>query len=371
MSGSPAFTLSAAMSAAADTLSIEQNISLAPYTTFGIGGAARFFVTATTEAGVADACRFAEENTLPLFVLGGGSNILVSDAGWPGLVVHVALRGLEQQGCEFHAAAGEDWDALVARTVEADCAGMECLAGIPGSVGGTPVQNVGAYGQEVAQTITKVRCYDRLARAFVVFTNPECRFRYRASRFNTGPEAGRSVVTSVRFTLTPGGSPNLSYPDLQRAFAGRSEAPSLAEVAEQVRRIRRAKGMVVDAQASLDARDPDTRSAGSYFKNPVVLQAFYERIAREHSGAPGYPAPSAPNGEPQRKIPAAWLVEQAGFGKGFALGAAGVSGKHSLALTNRSGSAKAAEVLALQRRLQDGVEARFGIRLQPEPIFVG
>ncbi len=358
------------MSASANALSLQRDVTLAPYTTFGIGGAARYFVTATAESEVAEACRFAEENSLPLFILGGGSNILVSDAGWPGMVLHIALRGLEQGGGIFTAAAGENWDVLVTRTVEADCAGMECLAGIPGSVGGTPVQNVGAYGQEVADTLTAVRCYDRIAREFVVLGKEDCWFAYRSSRFNTGLDAGRYVVTAVIFALTPGGAPNLNYPELGRVFAGPA-CPSLAEVAEKVRAIRRAKGMVVDEAAPLDARDPDTRSAGSYFKNPVVPQAAYERIAAAHPGAPNYPAPPTPTGEPQRKLPAAWLLEQAGFGKGFALGAAAVSGKHSLALTNRSGQARAAEVLALQMQLQNGVEAHFGIRLQPEPILVG
>lgn len=359
------------MDAPAATLRLERDVALAPYTTFGIGGPARCFAAAANEEEVVEACRFAEENSLPLFVLGGGSNILVADAGWPGLVLRIALRGLERQGGCFTAAAGENWDVLVSASVQADCAGMECLAGIPGSVGGTPVQNVGAYGQEVAQTITGVRCYDRLARIFVTLSNAECRFGYRSSRFNAGPDAGRFIVTAVTFALAPGGAPNLSYPELGRAFAGRAGSPSLAEVAERVRAIRRAKGMVVDEAAPLDARDPDTRSAGSYFKNPVVPQAVYDRIAAAHPGAPSYPAPPSPAGEPQRKLPAAWLLEQAGFKKGFALGAAAVSGKHALALTNRSGRAKAAEVLALQEQVQAGVEARFGIRLHPEPIFIG
>lgn len=359
------------MEAIANALAVERDALLAPYTTFGIGGAARLLATAATEGEIVEACRLAEREELPLFVLGGGSNILVSDAGWPGLVLRVALRGIVQRGSTFTAAAGEDWDGLVARTVEADCAGMECLAGIPGAVGGTPVQNVGAYGQEVAQTITEVRCYDRASRAFVVLGNRECGFAYRSSRFNTGPDAGRFIVTAVTFALTPGGAPNLSYPDLQRAFAGRAGRSTLAEVAAEVRAIRRAKGMVVDSASALEARDPDTRSAGSYFKNPVVPEAVYQRIAEAHPGAPSYPAPPSAAGEPRRKLPAAWLVEQASFRKGFALGGAAVSGKHTLALTNRSGAARAAEILALERVLRDGVEARFGIRLQPEPIFVG
>ncbi len=337
---------------------------LAPYTSFGIGGPARFFAEAATEDDLAQASEWARERGLPLFVLGGGSNVLVADAGFPGLVVRVGLRGVQRQGGMFTAAAGEDWDTLVTRTVEAGCAGMECLAGIPGSTGGTPVQNVGAYGQEVAQTIEEVRCFDRQTSRFVTFGKEACRFAYRASRFNAGSDAGRYIVASVTFALREGGPPTLAYPDLQRHFAGASPTP--AEVADGVRAIRRAKGMAFDASVPLGQRDPDTRSAGSYFKNPVVADEVYEAIARTDPGVPAYAA-----GPGMRKLPAAWLLEQAGFPKGFALGSAALSSKHTLALTNRTGSARAEDILVLQRVLQQGVRERFGIELHPEPIFVG
>ncbi len=348
-----------------ETFTLWENVPLAPWTTFGIGGPARWFAEVRTEAELAGACGWADARGIRVFVLGGGSNILVSDSGFDGLVIRIGLRGVvEEDGGVFRVAAGEDWDALVARTVDRNCAGMECLAGIPGSVGGTPVQNVGAYGQEVAQTIASVRCFDRHTGMFKQFTNAECGFRYRASRFNTEPDAGRYIVTEVAFKLTPGGAPALGYADLQRRFAGREDTPSLREVAEAVRAIRRGKGMVADTCVPLAERDPDTRSAGSFFKNPVVSGAAWERVAMANP-------PSWPAYEGAHKLPAAWLLEQAGFPRGYALGGAGVSTKHTLALCNRTGRASAREVLALRDTLQRGVEERFGIRLEPEPILVG
>ena len=350
--------------------SLEQDVALAPYTTFGIGGPASWFTSVRTEGELRSACLWATEQDLPVFVLGGGSNVLVADSGFPGLVIHIALLGVREREGVFSVAAGEDWDALVTRSVERGCAGMECLAGIPGTVGGTPVQNVGAYGQEVAQTIVSVRCYDRERDEFRTFTQSECGFGYRTSRFNREPDRGRYVVTEVEFALAPGGAPSISYADLQKHFADRQHAPTLGEVAEAVRAIRRAKGMVVEP-GPLATRDPDTRSAGSFFKNPVVPLATYEAIAASVDRAPSYPAPSTRDGGEQRKLPAAWLLEQAGFPKGFALGGAAVSSKHTLALTNRSGRATAAEVVALRDTLARGVEARFGVWLEPEPIVVG
>ncbi len=354
----------------------EEHVPLAPLTTFGIGGAARWFASIADEQQLQAAWAWAAEQCLPVFVLGGGSNVLVADAGFAGLVLRIAFLGVaeEDRGAKrlFTVAAGEDWDALVTRTVGRDCAGMECLAGIPGTVGGTPVQNVGAYGQEVADTITEVRCFDRATGEFLVFPAEACGFAYRRSRFNSAPDRGRYIVTAVQFALTPGGAPSLAYADLARAFAGRAEQPNLAEVAETVRGIRRAKGMVI-YPGPLAERDPDTRSAGSFFKNPVVPTTLYEAIAGSVApeSAPSYPAPPAPDGSAQRKLPAAWLLEQAGFPKGFALGGAAVSSKHTLALTNRSGRATAAEILQLQDALAAGVFRRFGVVLEREPLFIG
>ena len=353
---------------------LQQNVALAPLTTFGIGGPARWYASVATEAALAAACAWARAQQLPIFVLGGGSNVLVADEGFPGLVLHINLRGVGECDANgkrlFTVAAGEDWDALVTRTVEAGCAGMECLAGIPGTVGGTPVQNVGAYGQEVAQTITEVRCFDRLSGEFLDLAAASCGFAYRRSRFNHGPDLGRYIVTAVAYALDPGGAPSLAYPDLRRRFPERS-SPALAEVADAVRAIRRQKGMVVDGGPHAE-RDPDTRSAGSFFKNPIVPEQVYKGIAASVAPAlaPSYPAPAL-HGAPQRKLPAAWLLEQAGFAKGYALGGAALSAKHTLALTNRSGHASAAEILTLRDTLIDGVARRFGVILEPEPVLIG
>ncbi len=340
---------------------LEENIHLAGHTTFRLGGVARYFVEARTEADVQKAFAWAGERKVPLFVLGGGSNLLVPDEGFPGLVLRIAIAGVKQDGCRFEVGAGEPWDPLVSRTVAAECAGMECLAGIPGSTGGTPVQNVGAYGQEVSETIASVRVFDRSLGLFADLPHEACRFRYRASLFNTD-EPGRYIVTRVTFTLRSGGEPTLRYADLQRYFAGRS-SPTLAEVAEAVRGIRRAKGMV------LVEGDPDTHSAGSYFKNPAIASEQLMQIAAaakvDVEAVPRYPA-----SEGKVKLSAAWLMERAGFGKGFQLGTAGLSTRHALAVTNRGG-ATCADVLRLEEHVRLGVFQRFGVRLEREPVLLG
>jgi len=338
---------------------LREQVPLAPYTTFGIGGPARWLVEATDEASLVEAVQFAREKGVPLFVLGGGSNVLVSDEGFPGVVVHVALRGIDEEGNRFQVAAGENWDDFVSRAVGGNFAGIECLAGIPGTVGGTPVQNVGAYGQEVAETIASVRVLDRERLSFAELPAAECGFSYRRSLFNS-TQRDRYIVTRVDYALTGGAMPAVRYPDVQRAFQDRRDSPTLAEVAAAVREIRHRKGML------LVEGEPDCRSAGSFFKNPVVEQAQYEAIAaRESSPVPRYPA--APGFV---KIPAAWLVEHAGFQKGFVLGRAGLSSRHTLAVINRGG-ATAAEILALRDRVSEEVEECFGIRLEPEPVWVG
>ncbi len=374
---------------------IKENEPLAPFTTFGIGGPARWFAEAASEEELVEATAWGQERGLPLFVLGGGSNLLVSDAGFNGLVLRVALRGITVDGaphdpqssgqppqCIYQAAAGENWDAFVERAVGDSSAGIECLAGIPGSVGGTPVQNVGAYGQEVASVIERVRAFDLRERGFVEFTAAQCGFAYRRSRFNS-TDAGWCIVTRVDYRLTPGGAPTLRYADVERAIAaGRSAGsqPSLAEVAAAVRRIRRSKGMLL-----VDG-DPDCRSAGSFFKNPVVSEDLFQEIAARSAAAPQrFPAGPGPENEGRVKISAAWLIEQAGFRKGYTLGNAAVSSRHALALVNIGpggvgsagrgpdgrGSATAAEILALASRISATVEERFGIRLEMEPVLVG
>jgi UDP-N-acetylmuramate dehydrogenase len=356
---------------------MEENKPLAPFTTFGIGGPARWFVEAASEDDIVEATGWAYERGVALFVLGGGSNLLVSDTGFDGLVLHVGLRGIVatntpdapgQTGQRiYHAAAGEDWDCFVERTVEDNRAGVECLAGIPGTVGGTPVQNVGAYGQEVASSVERVRAFDLEEHSFVEFSAAQCAFAYRRSRFNSA-DRGRYIVTRVDYRLTSGGAPTVRYAELERALAPmRSEGRevSLAEVAAAVRRLRQSKGML------LVECDPDCRSAGSFFKNPVVTEVQARRIAEcSATEPPRFPAGTGPESMGRVKVPAAWLIEQSGFSKGYALGAAGISSRHTLALINRGG-ASAAEIITLAAQISTAVEARFGIQLEMEPVLVG
>jgi UDP-N-acetylmuramate dehydrogenase len=346
---------------------LEANRLLAPLTTFRIGGPARWFAEAASEEDVADASRWAHGRGWPLFVLGSGSNLLVSDGGFNGMVLRVSLKGIQTKNgasqTVYHVAAGEDWDHFVQRSVEDNCAGLECLAGIPGTVGGTPVQNVGAYGQEVAASIERVRAFDLTDHEFVELTAAECGFGYRRSRFNTS-DRERYIVTRVDFKLTQGGTPTLRYADLQRAFPAGSDT-SLVDVAAAVRRIRHSKGML------LVEGDSDCRSAGSFFKNPVLTREKANRVAIACGKMPPqFPAGSDPENADQVKIPAAWLIEQAGFDKGYVRGAAGVSSRHTLALINRGG-ATAAEILALAEEIASAVEVRFGIHLEMEPVLVG
>lgn len=345
---------------------IEENKELGPLTTIGVGGPARWFVRAESEAEVAEAVGFAQGRGIPLFVLGGGSNLLVADAGFDGMVLQVALKGVHVQISRvdervYSVAAGEDWDTFVQQTVEENSAGLECLAGIPGTVGGTPVQNVGAYGQEVASTIYRVDAFDLERREIVEMKAHECGFAYRRSRFNT-VDKGRFVILSVVYRLTGAGSPTLKYTDLQREFPGDSK-PSLEEVAEAVRRIRKSKGML------LVEGDADCRSAGSFFKNPVVAEEKAAEIALiAGTEPPRFPAGAEFPG--MVKVSAAWLIERAGFSRGYRLGRAGISSKHTLALVNLGG-ATATGILALAGQIRSGVAAKFGVDLQMEPVLLG
>jgi UDP-N-acetylmuramate dehydrogenase len=340
------------------SLQFREHVPLAFYTTFKIGGSARWFAEAATEDDILEAIDFARTHSLPLFVLGGGSNLLVSDGGFPGVILHVVLKGIEQQAETFRVAAGEDWDSFVTHAVDHNYAGIECLAGIPGTVGGTPVQNVGAYGQEIAETIAAVRVLDLASLQFAELWPDACGFSYRCSIFNS-IERGRYIVTRVDYALRKNGTPRIAYADLKKYFAGAAD-PSLAEVSSAVRKIRHSKGMLI-----VDG-DPDCRSAGSFFKNPIISAEHYSQIAAQQAAeVPHYPAP-----EGQIKLPAAWLVEQAGFHKGHVLGPAGISSRHTLALINR-GNAKAADILALRDQIVVAVEQKFRIRLEPEPVFLG
>jgi len=343
-------------------MEISHDIPLAPFTTLGVGGPAKHFITARSETDVVEAFEWATSSGEAVFVLGGGSNILVSDAGFNGLVIKIELRGIEFSADGDHvqltARAGEDWDPLVEKCVANGYAGFECLSGIPGTVGGTPVQNVGAYGQEVSETIVSVQCFDRIAGEILSLTNEECGFAYRKSIFNT-TERDRYVVLSVLYRLRQKGEPRITYKDLREHFV--DQAPTLTKTRDAVLRIRRSKSMVIDPE------DPNSRSAGSFFKNPVVQTSVADSIAEELEidRIPQFAA-----GDGLVKIPAAWLIERSGIGKGFGLGNAGISSNHSLAIINRGG-ASAAEIVALKDLIQKTVLDKFGISLQPEPILVG
>jgi UDP-N-acetylmuramate dehydrogenase len=361
------------------TLAFQENVPLAPMTTLGIGGPARFFIEAADEAAILEADSFGRDRQLPLFVLGGGSNIVVADAGFPGIVLHVAIPG-----CEFlpsqpyqsrerlvRAGAGMNWDSFVEFCVQQDLAGVECLSGIPGSVGGTPVQNVGAYGQEVSNTIRWVHVFDRLDQRVRDLDNAACGFAYRRSLFNSTAR-DRYIVLSVTFALQSGGTPTLDYRDLQQRFQGASTQPTLSEVREVVRATRHRKAML------LVPEDPDCRSVGSFFRNPVISETLYREIARQYPNQeiPHYPvAKKEADSGIAVKLAAAWLIEQSGFFKGYPFpsarkSAVGISSKHTLALVNRGG-ARAADLLDLMKEIQTNVQERFHICLEPEPVFVG
>jgi UDP-N-acetylmuramate dehydrogenase len=346
-----------------------ENIALAPLTTLKVGGQARYFAEAKDTAQVEEAVLFARSHDLPLFILGGGSNLVMADSGWPGLILKIAVTGIEQHTDHdqsgkvvFSVGAGEIWDRFVSRSVAAGCAGIECLSGIPGSVGGTPVQNVGAYGQEVADTITSVLAFDLHDNQVRELCKPACQFAYRSSIFNT-TERGRFIVVRVNFALIPGGKPYLEYADLKRHFVGRETSPNLAETREAVRHIRALKGMLIVPG------DPDCLSAGSFFKNPVLSESEHEEL-RKRAAVRGLAIPSYPALETKKKVSAAWLVEHSGFARGYGLGRAGISSRHALAIVDRGG-ALAADILALKDQIQQRVEEIWGVCLEPEPVMVG
>jgi UDP-N-acetylmuramate dehydrogenase len=349
-------------------LKIQENIPLAPFTTFRVGGPTRYFIEGRSESDIKEALAFAEEKRLPLFVLGGGSNLVIADEGWPGLVLKVGLKGVEfdfdRDTALFYARAGENWDDFVALAVERDCAGIECMSGIPGTVGGTPVQNVGAYGQDVSQTIKAVRVLEIASGNVKELNNQECGFAYRSSIFNRDA-SGKCIVLEVTFLLKQGGAPMLEYADLQRFFAPEQKKPGLRQVRDAVRRIRQSKAML------LVPGDEDCRSAGSFFKNPIVSAEEALRIKKlAQQRTPGQVVPQYPAEDGRVKLAAAWLVEQAGFHKGYSRGAVGISRKHSLAIVNR-GSATAQDIIALKHEIEQKVFDVWGVHLQPEPVFVG
>ncbi len=361
--------------------SLRHDVPLAELTTFELGGPARHLVHARGEDEVREALDWAARECLAVAVLGGGSNVVAADTGFDGLVLHMASRGVRARCAGpgepvlVTAAAGESWDELVARAVAEGWAGLECLSGVPGTVGATPIQNVGAYGQDVAETIAKVRVLDRGAPedrgasqepVTREMAAAECRFSYRDSVFRREPD--RFVLLEVTFALHRGGPPAVRYPELARSLGRTSVAPSLAEVRAAVLELRRSKSMVREDS------DPNRRSAGSFFVNPVVSSyeaaAVAERARKAGMIAAPEAMPSFPSGTDSVKLSAAWLIERAGFGRGTVRGHVGISSRHTLALVHHGGGTSA-ELVELAGEVRRGVFELFGVWLRPEPVFLG
>lgn len=354
---------------------LEERVPLARHTTLGLGGPARWFQQVADSGMLTDAIRWARDERVPLWVLGGGSNVIVPDEGLDGLVAKMAISGvvLEAEAPDgtvlVHAGAGESWDSLVSSAVEQGLQGIECLSGIPGYVGATPMQNVGAYGQEVSDTIVSVQAIDHSTLEPVEFAAAECGFGYRTSRFKA-EDRERFVITGVVFRLRSNAEPALRYPELKRTveatpdYSSLSSAESLRRVRGTVVALRRGKSMVIDPA------DPDSRSVGSFFMNPVLDDQAVEELRRrwaDFHGAGDIPMFDA--GPGRTKVSAAWLVEHAGFPRGTRKGGVGVSRNHSLALVNYGGTSE--ELLEFSREIQEGVKARFGVTLQREPVVLG
>lgn len=328
---------------------------LGPHTTLGVGGPARWWVEPADEGAAIEAVQAADARGIPLLVLGGGSNLLIADAGFPGLVLKLPTGRPRVADDRWIVPAGASWGALVDATVAAGHAGIECLAGIPGTVGAAPIQNIGAYGQEIAEVLEWVEVWDRHRATRTRIGCTDCGFGYRASRFK-GADAGRFVVLSIALRLRPGGAATIRYRDLQDRLG---PAPSLAETRGAVLAVRRSKSMV------LDPADPDTRSAGSFFMNPIVDPTDLRRV--QGAVAEAVPHWLVAGGV---KLAAAWLIERAGMPRGYGDGPVGLSKAHTLAIVNRGG-ATAMQIQAFAAHVQDRVEARFGVRLHPEPQWIG
>lgn len=358
------------MTKSSSELTIEQERPLAPLTSLGLGGSARYFVQVDSETLLVEALRWAKRSHLNASILGGGSNLVVADRGVEGLVLRMATRGIDisREGpvALVTAQAGESLQTLVDLSLDEDLAGLECLTGIPGSVGATPIQNVGAYGQEIADSLRSVRVLDRQTLSTHTLPANECGFAYRTSQFKRDPE--RYVVLSVTLALVPGGAPNMVYPELARALSERGAVASLREVARTVWALRAAKSML------LDPADENGRSAGSFFTNPIVSLAEAERVkahavsAQMVTSADEVPCFEA--GATKRKLSAGWLIERAGIRKGMRRGNVGVSSRHALALVHHGGGTTA-ELLALASEIEGRVRDVFGIQLEMEPVRWG
>lgn len=357
------------MCAADPSVTIRELVPLSENTTIGLGGPARFFIDCPSVECVRSALSFARENGKRWMILGDGSNIIFPDGGYDGLVIRMDIQGMRRDDQDASAilsvAAGESWDGFVKSCVDQGLGGIECLSGIPGRVGATPIQNVGAYGQEVAESIISVQALDSSRLEVIECSTRECGFGYRSSRFK-GPDAGRYVITEVRFKLRKDTAPRIEYPELSeylmRLGGPSSERPDLQAVRSAVLALRKKKSMIIDPM------DPNSRSAGSFFINPVLSAELYRdlqdrwKAAGQSARIMHYPVSGG------MKIPAAWLVEHAGFPRGYQREGAGISANHALALVNRGGTTR--QLLDLAAAIQDAVLEKFGIHLEREPIVV-
>lgn len=350
---------------------IRRHVSLAPYTTLGLGGQAEYFYEAQDESSLLQVLSWADTLGLPIRVLGGGSNLVISDAGVPGLVVAIRLPGIhwDQKSTNeliLSVGAGEPWDDIVRQSVLRDAAGLECLSGIPGLAGSTPVQNVGAYGQDIAGSLFLVRAFDRVEKKIHIFDKTACQFQYRDSFFKHHPQ--RFVILSVSFLLNPNGIPSLHYPELKKQCLPFGNSPTLQQVRDAVLAIRRSKSMV------WEKTDDNHRSVGSFFINPIVSQqnasALIQRMIAAGLAATPTDIPTYPLPDQQIKFSAAWLIEKSGLGKGTRFGSFGISTKHSLCLVHHGGG-KTTELIQFAEHIQKTVFAICGVHLTPEPEFWG
>jgi UDP-N-acetylmuramate dehydrogenase len=340
---------------------IQKDITLAGFTTLGIGGRAKWFCRASNLEEVCFAIEFAAQVGAPVLFLGGGSNLVISDEGFKGLVIFNQIKGRQiiredEETATIRIKSGENWDQFVQWAVERNYCGIESLSGIPGTVGGTPIQNVGAYGQEVSDVITSVEALELPACRMKKFLQDECGFSYRKSRFNTS-DKNKYFIYSVEFTLRKNSGPRITYPELKSELPPN---PTIKDIRNTVINIRKRKSMVIDEN------DRNSRSVGSFFKNPIINSESVERIEKVVGQSP----PQFPQTDRMVKIPAAWLIEKAGFNKGYRAGNVGISENHTLALVNFGGGT-AEELISLAKTIRLRVSQKFGILLEAEPTLIG